>query len=131
MTLHDRYGLSQVINAAGSFTPLGVSRSSAGVAHATGEALAQFFVIDQLQDALSAALSRFAGVEAGTAVHCVAAGITLSIAAVITGLDPSRISALPDAKRMPSRVVLPAGHGQLRLDPADVCAKLVAHLRYC
>jgi uncharacterized pyridoxal phosphate-dependent enzyme len=110
MTLHDRYGLSQVINAAGSFTPLGVSRSSAGVAHATGEALAQFFVIDQLQDALSTALSRFAGVEAGAAVHCVAAGITLSIAAVMTGLDPSRIAALPDSRGMPTRVVLPAGH---------------------
>jgi uncharacterized pyridoxal phosphate-dependent enzyme len=110
MTLHDRYGLSQVINAAGSFTPLGVSRSSAGVAHATAEALTQFFVIDQLQDALSAAVSRFTGAEAGAAVHCVAAGVTLSIAAVMAGLDPSRIAALPDTKGMASRVVLPASH---------------------
>jgi hypothetical protein len=56
MTLHDRYGLSRVVNAAGSFTPLGVSRSSAGVGRAAGDALTQFFVVDQLQDALNAAI---------------------------------------------------------------------------
>ena len=100
MTPHDRYGLSQVINAAGSFTPLGVSRSSAGVGRVAGEALTQFFVIDQLQDALSTALSRFTGAEAGVAVHCVAAGITLSIAAVMTGPDPARIAALPNVSVM-------------------------------
>ena len=110
MTLHDRYGLSQVINAAGSFTPLGVSRSSAGVGRVAGEALTQFFVIDQLQDALSTAISRFTGAEAGVAVHCVAAGITLSIAAVMTGPDPSRIAALPNTAGLRDRVVLPAGH---------------------
>ena len=71
MTLHERYGLSQVINAAGSFTPLGVSRSSAGVARATGEALTQFFVIDQLQDALSAAISHHgSGGGCGGALRC-------------------------------------------------------------
>ena len=47
MTLHDRYGLSPVINAAGSFTPVGVSRSSDGVAQVAGEALTQFFVINE------------------------------------------------------------------------------------
>jgi L-seryl-tRNA(Ser) seleniumtransferase len=110
MTLHSRYGLSEVINAAGSFTPVGVSRSSSDVAQAAGEALTQFFVMDDLQDALSAAVCRFTGAEAGAAVHCVAAGITLSVAAAMTGLDPARIAALPTTDGMPNRVVLPAGH---------------------
>jgi uncharacterized pyridoxal phosphate-dependent enzyme len=110
MTLHDRYGLSHVINAAGSFTPLGVSRSSTSVGQAAGEALGQFFIIDELQDALSAAISRFTGAEAGAAVHCVAAGITLSVAAVMAGLDPARIAALPNTDGLPSWVVLPGDH---------------------
>ena len=110
MTLHSRYGLSGVINAAGSYTPVGVSRSSSGVAQAAGEALTQFFIMDELQDALSAAISGFTRAEAGTAVHCVAAGITLSVAAAMTGLDAARIAALPATDGMPNRVVLPAGH---------------------
>jgi uncharacterized pyridoxal phosphate-dependent enzyme len=110
MTLQNRYGLCDVINAAGSYTPVGVSRSSSGVAQAAGEALTQFFVMDELQDALSAAISGFTRAEAGTAVHCVAAGITLSVAAVMTGLDVARIAALPATDGMPNRVVLPAGH---------------------
>ena len=110
MTLHDRYGLSHIVNAAGSFTPLSVSRSSAGVGQAAGEALTQFFVIDQLQDVLSAAVSRFTSADAAVAVHCVAAGITLSIAAVMAGSDPVRIAALPNTNGMRNRVVIPAGH---------------------
>jgi uncharacterized pyridoxal phosphate-dependent enzyme len=110
MSLHERYGLSHVINAAGSFTPLGVSRSSAGVARAAGDALTQFFVIDQLQDALSIAISQFTGADAGVAVHCAAGGITLSIAAAMTGTDQTRIASLPDTQGVPNRVVIPAGH---------------------
>lgn len=110
MTFHDRYDLSRIINAAGSFTPLGVSRSSAGVGRAAGDALTQFFVIDELQDTLSDAISRFTGAAAGAAVHCVAAGITLSIAASMTGVDPARIAALPATDGAPNRVVMPAVH---------------------
>ncbi len=47
MSLHDRYGLTRVINAAGTFTPLGVSRSPAAVGNAVAEALSAFFVIDE------------------------------------------------------------------------------------
>src|SRR5262245_64493315 len=110
MSLHSRYGLSEIINAAGTYTPAGVSRSSSGVAQAAGLALTQFFVMDELQDVLSTAIGRFTGAEAGAAVHCVAAGITLSVAAAMTGLDPARIAALPMTEGMPHRVVLPAGH---------------------
>jgi len=110
MNLRDRYGLTCIINAAGSFTPLGVSRSSADVAQAAAAALGQFLVIDQLQDAASVVISRFAGAEAGAVTHCVAAGITLSIAAAMTGTDATRIAALPNASGLNHRVVMPAGH---------------------
>ena len=68
------------------------------------------FVIDELQDLASRTFADFAGSEAGVVTHCVAAGITLSIAATMTGTSPDRIAALPDTAGMPDRVVLPANH---------------------
>lgn len=108
--LHDQYGLTQVINARGTFTPLGVSRSSPRVASATAEALSGFFIMEELQDLADRAIAEAAGAEAGTIVHCTAAAITLSVAASMTGLSPARIASLPDPGGMPNTVVLPAGH---------------------
>ena len=110
MSIHQDYGLTQVINARGTFTPLGVSRSSPQVGNAVAAALGGFFVIDELQEALSRAAAEATGAEAATVVHCAAAGITLSVAATMAGRDPKRVAALPDATGMPQRVVLPAGH---------------------
>src|SRR5690606_8381865 len=109
-SLHEQFNRSRVINAAGAFTPVGVSRSSEAVARATAAALGDFFVIEELQAAVDRALARHAGAEAGTVTHCAAAGITQAIAATMSGGDPERVAALPDASGMPDRVVIPAGH---------------------
>ncbi|HET6986734.1 MAG TPA: threonine aldolase, partial [Kribbella sp.] len=50
------------------------------------------------------------GAQAGAVVHCTAAGVTLAVAATMTGGDPRRIAALPDATDMHHRVVMPACH---------------------
>ncbi len=110
MDLHARYRLTKVINARGTFTPLGVSRSTPQVGEAVAAALGEFFVIDELQDRASAALARWSGAEAGTVVHCAAAAITVSVAATMTGTSAEKIAALPDATGLSSRVVIPAGH---------------------
>jgi L-seryl-tRNA(Ser) seleniumtransferase len=110
MSLHDRYGLTRVINAAGTFTPLGVSRSARHTADTVAASLSEFFVIDELQDRASEALARATGAEAGTITHCAASAITLAVAASMTGASPERIAALPDTSGMPDRVVIPAGH---------------------
>jgi L-seryl-tRNA(Ser) seleniumtransferase len=110
MSIHDRYRLSVVINAKGTYTPLGVSRSSHGVAEAVAQALPEFFVMDELGDRASEAIAHVTGAQAGAVVHCTAAGITLSVAATMTGGDPRRIAALPDTTDMHNRVVLPANH---------------------
>ncbi len=110
MAIHDSCGLTKVINAAGPFTPLGVSRSSPAVGGAVAEALAQSFIVDELQEAADLALQRLTGAEAGAVVHCAAAAISLSVAASMTGLCPERVAALPDATGMAKRVVLPTGH---------------------
>ncbi|MFI7065041.1 aminotransferase class V-fold PLP-dependent enzyme [Kribbella sp. NPDC050124] len=110
MSIHDRYRLSVVINAKGTYTPLGVSRSSHGVAEAVAQALPEFFVMDELGDRASEAIAQVTGAQAGAVVHCTAAGITLAVAAAMTGGDPRRIASLPDTTDMHNRVVMPAGH---------------------
>lgn len=100
----------RIINARGPFTPLGVSRSPEPVAFAVAQALQDFADISALQAAASTALSEHAGSESGTVVHCAAAGITLAVAAAMTGSDPERVAALPSTAGLRNRVVLPAGH---------------------
>ncbi len=108
--IHARLGVSQPINAAGTFTPLGVSRSVPEVGAAVAEALGAFFVIEELQALASRRLSRWCGAQAGTVTHCASAAITLSIAAAMTGDDPARIAALPRTDGLADGVVLPAAH---------------------
>ncbi|WP_432945388.1 aminotransferase class V-fold PLP-dependent enzyme [Kribbella sp. CA-253562] len=110
MSIHERHRLSRVVNARGTFTPLGVSRSSAAVAGAVAEALPEFFVMEQLADRVSDAIAHATGAQAGTVVHCTSAAITLAAAAAMAGTDPRRIAALPDTRDMHNRVVLPAVH---------------------
>ena len=110
MSFRERYGLSRVINARGTFTPLGVSRSPDAVRDSVGKALSDFYVMDELQDVASRQIARWAGTEAGTVTHCVAAAITVSVAAVMTGELPESIAALPDTAGMRDRIVLPACH---------------------
>lgn len=102
--------LTRLINAAGTFTPLGVSRSSATVGENVAAALAHFLVIDELQDIASTVLADWTGADAGAVTHCAAAGITLSIAALFAGDDPGRVAALPDTGSRPNRIALPVGH---------------------
>lgn len=110
MGIHETHHLTPVINAAGTFTPLGVSRSAPAVARAVAEALSEFFVVDELHDVAGAAIARWSGAEAGAVTHCVAAGITLAVAAAMVGGAPERVAAFPDIAGGPDRVVLPAGH---------------------
>ena len=110
MQIHKKYGFTKIINARGTFTPLGVSRSSKEVAGAAAAALSEFFVIDELQDLASEVIARLTGAEAATVTHCAAAGITLSAAAAIAGSAPDKVAALPNTTGMANRVVLPAGH---------------------
>lgn len=108
--LHLKYQLTPVINAAGSFTPLGVSRSSEHVAHSVAQALRAFFVVEELQQLASQRLASWAGCQAGAVTHCASAAITQAVAACIAGTDESAVAALPDTGERNHLVVIPTGH---------------------
>jgi uncharacterized pyridoxal phosphate-dependent enzyme len=102
--------LGAVINAAGTFTPVGVSRSSPAVAAAAAWALQHYLPIEALQREVDRQLADFSGLEAGTVVHCTSAAVVLAVAAMMTGPDPDRVARLPDATGMKRRVLLPGPH---------------------
>ena len=53
---------------------------------------------------------RATGAESGCVTACTAAGITLSVAAAMTGNSLPRVLQLPDTEAMPSRVLIQKGH---------------------
>ena len=57
----------------------------------------------------SQVIARVTGAEAGFVTACAAAGITLGVAACMTGTDPAKIAQLPDAVGMKDEVLIQLG----------------------
>lgn len=108
--IHEQLGLGRVINARGTYTPLGVSRSSEPVIEAVAQSLRQFFDMKELHETAGQKIAGLTGAEWGVVTHCTAASITLSVAALMTGREAANIQALPDTSSMKSRIVMQAGH---------------------
>lgn len=110
MPIRTQIPLSEVINARGVFTPLGVSRSSKEVCDTVADALGRHFVMDELHQAVGQEIADMTNAKAATVVHCSSAAITLSVAACMTGTSPEAIEQLPDTRGLKNRVILPATH---------------------
>ena len=102
--------LRRVINAAGTMTALGSSAADPEVIEKAGEILPWFVEIDDLQRLASRAIAKATGAEAGCVTASSSAGVTLAIAAAMTGDDPDRIARLPETEGMRSGVVIQRGH---------------------
>lgn len=107
---HDSQGLRPLINVAGTMTGLGASIASREVAAAAAGAMENFVSIHEAQSLASGAIQRATGAEAGFMTASASAGITLSVAACMTGMDPVRVEALPGDTGPRNEVVVQAGH---------------------
>jgi L-seryl-tRNA(Ser) seleniumtransferase len=110
MDLHKKYELTRVINACGKMTHLAGAIVLPPIADAAREAMNHFFDLDELQAAAGRVIAEAAGAESGCVTACTAAGITLSVAATMTGHDIARVLQLPDTEGMPNRVLIQKGH---------------------
>lgn len=108
--IHDDLGLRRVINARGSYTPFGVSRSHDDVADAVAESLKHYFVMSELAEAAGDRIAKIHDVESVGFSHCAAGSITIAIAALIVGKDMDLLYRLPDTTNLANRVVIQAGH---------------------
>ncbi len=108
--IHERLGLTPVINASGTMTSIGASRVVPQAAAAVGEILTEFVDIASLQARASAVIAKATAAEAGFVTSSSASAITLGVAAAMTGSDPAVIERLPDTTGLRSEVVVQAGH---------------------
>ncbi len=103
-------GLRPVINVSGTMTFLGASIVVPEAVAAATAILPEFVEINDLHRKASAAIARATGAQAGFVTASCSAGITLAIAAAMTGGDLARIEQLPDTTGMKHEVPLQTGH---------------------
>jgi L-seryl-tRNA(Ser) seleniumtransferase len=99
-------GLEPIINAAGASTRVGGPLMHPAAAAAMAEAAGACIALDRLQGVASTIIAEVTGAEAGYVTAGAAAGLTLSAAACLAGLDPARMDRLPDTSGLPNEIVV-------------------------
>ena len=102
--------LQRVINAWGTPTPYGVSRSEAAVAGAAAAMLQRHVVMADLQALAGRELAAWSGAQAACVTHCTAAALSLAAAGCMAGADTAAIARLPDSSGLRNQVALLASH---------------------
>ncbi|MCQ8781613.1 aminotransferase class V-fold PLP-dependent enzyme [Mangrovibrevibacter kandeliae] len=124
--IRTRLGLRQVINVSGTMTSLGASIITEPAIAAMAEIAPEWVEIDDLQRRASATIARLTGAEAGFVTACCAAGISMTIAGAMTGIDLLAMERLPnDTRGLRTEVLLQAGHAVNYGAPVDQSVRLV------
>lgn len=108
--IRQRYGLRPIINVSGTMTTLGASIVVPEAVAAASAILPEFVEINDLHRVASRVVARLTGGEAGFITASCAAGITVAVAATMTGADLARIEQLPDTTGMKNEVAIQPGH---------------------
>src|SRR5262245_13747587 len=106
MNVYERLGIRPIINAKGPATRLSGGMMAPEVTAAMAEAAQACVDIAELQGRASAIIAGITGAEAGYVTSGAAAGMRLGTAACVAGLDPGRMSRLPDTAGMKNEVVM-------------------------
>lgn len=110
MDLYEKYRLTRVINACGKMTHLAGAIVLPEVVEEVTHAMGCFYDLDELQERAGEVIVRATGAQWGCVTACTAAGITLGVAASMTGNDLGRVGQLPDTTGMANEVVIQKGH---------------------
>jgi len=110
MDLFKQHQLTKVINACGKMTHLSGAIVLPEIALAASKAMQHFFLLDELQAAAGKVIANATGAESGCVTACTAAGVTLGVAASMTGVDIAKVLQLPSTAGMKSRVLIQKGH---------------------
>ncbi|MBN1248906.1 MAG: aminotransferase class V-fold PLP-dependent enzyme [Anaerolineae bacterium] len=106
MDIYDELGVTKVINGAATLTRLGGSLMPPEVLAAMAEAAQHFVDIDELQQKVGERIAAWTHNEAAYVSSGAAAGLALSTAACITGLDPEKRERLPYTDGMPNEMIV-------------------------
>lgn len=124
MDLHERYGLTRIVNGLGKATILANAQVPPDVIEVVSASLRHSFDADELQRAAGREIAEFSGAEAGFVTASCAAGITLSVAACMTGRDAGKVAQLPDTEGMTREVIIQKGHAMNFGAPVTQMARL-------
>lgn len=102
--------LRHVVNVSGTMTGLGSCIVPQAVIDDVANALPFFVEMNDLQRLASTVISDLCGAEAGFVTASCAAGITLSVAAAMTGSNIGKIEQLPDTTGLKNEVLIQTGH---------------------
>lgn len=107
---YTKYGLSPVINVNGTMTGLGASRAIPEAIEATAEIMPHFVDMHELQSHASKIIQDLTGAEAGFVTASAAAGLSMTIAGCMTGLDVAKAEQLPKVTGDKTLVPVQMGH---------------------
>jgi len=119
-----KLNLRHVINASGTMTGLGASIVGQQSIQSIADILGNFVEIDDLQRRASKTIAELTGAECGFITASCSAGITLSIAALMTGNDLGAIEQLPNHVGPKSNVIMQMGHMVNYGAPVDQAVRL-------
>ena len=108
--IYERLGVAPIINAAGSITRLGGTRTRPETLDLMSRAARIMVNIDELNRAAGKELARLTGAEAGFVCSGAAGGLLLQAAACIAGNDPMKMRRLPDTEGMKNEIVIHTMH---------------------
>lgn len=105
-----RMGVTPIINATGSVTRLGGTRTRPEVLAQMAGAARVMVNIDELNERAGAEIARLTGAEAGLVTNGAAGGLLLQAAACIAGRDPVQMQRLPDSAGMRNEIIIQTMH---------------------
>ncbi len=103
-------GVTPIINASGSVTRLGGSRTRPEVLEQMAGTARVMVNIDELNRKAGAEIARLVGSEAAMVSSGAAGGLLLQAAACIAGNDPNRMLRLPDTEGMKNEIIMQTMH---------------------
>ena len=106
MGFYDRLGVKTVINGVGNGTAIGGSIMRPEVVEAMQEASRSYVRLPDLLEKAGQRVAELAGVEAAYITAGAAAGVTISVAACMTGKDNARVHQLPNTRGMKDEVII-------------------------
>ncbi len=109
-TFYTKNKLTPIINVSGFMTKIGASITNSESIKAANKIFNYFVNIDELQSIASKRISKYLKTEAALITASAAAGLTESVASMMTGNDLSKIYKLPNTNKMKNKVLIQRGH---------------------
>ena len=108
--VYRRLGVTPIINASGSVTRYGGTRTRPEVLEQMAGTARVMVNIDELNEKAGEEIARLTGAEAGLVCSGAAGGLLLQAAACIAGSDPVKMRRLPDTQGMKNEIIIQTMH---------------------